>query len=65
MVREAVEMGIAFEPAPTHNLLFTPLGLDRFVAIVPKASPCDEKRLSGNELLTLDFITLQRPRRCA
>lgn len=39
MVREGrVEMGIAFEPAPTHNLLFTPLGLDRFVAIVP-ASP--------------------------
>jgi LysR family carnitine catabolism transcriptional activator len=27
MVREGrVEMGIAFEPAPTNNLLFTPLG---------------------------------------
>lgn len=39
MVREGrVEMGIAFEPAPTHTLLFTPLGLDRFVAIVPKDS---------------------------
>jgi LysR family carnitine catabolism transcriptional activator len=28
MVREGrVEMGIAFEPAPTNNLLFTPLGV--------------------------------------
>ncbi len=40
MVREGrVEMGIAFEPAPTNNLLFTPLGVDRFIAIVPKSSP--------------------------
>jgi LysR family carnitine catabolism transcriptional activator len=63
MVREGrVEMGIAFEPAPTHNLLFTPLGLDRFVAIVPKdSSLAGKKRLSWEELLTLDFITLQRP----
>lgn len=63
MVREGrVEMGIAFEPAPTHNLLFTPLGLDRFVAIVPKSSAlAAKKRLSWEALLTLDFITLQRP----
>ncbi|HBK4821444.1 TPA: LysR family transcriptional regulator [Enterobacter asburiae] len=63
MVREGrVEMGIAFEPAPTHNLLFTPLGLDRFVAIVPKdSSLAGKKRLSWEDLLTLDFITLQRP----
>jgi LysR family carnitine catabolism transcriptional activator len=55
-------MGIAFEPAPTHNLLFTPLGLDRFVAIVPKESVlAARKSLSWEELLTLDFITLQRP----
>ncbi|VEC79483.1 LysR family transcriptional regulator near succinyl-CoA:3-ketoacid-coenzyme A transferase [Raoultella ornithinolytica] len=63
MVREGrVEMGIAFEPAPTNNLLFTPLGVDRFIAIVPKSSPLAGKhRLSWRELLTLDFITLQRP----
>ncbi|MCI1032886.1 LysR family carnitine catabolism transcriptional activator [Raoultella sp. BIGb0149] len=63
MVREGrVEMGIAFEPAPTNNLLFTPLALDRFVAIVPKESPLAGKsHLSWRELLTLDFITLQRP----
>ena len=63
MVREGrVEMGIAFEPAPTNNLLFTPLTVDRFVAIVPKESPLASKsHLSWRELLTLDFITLQRP----
>ncbi|WP_185857692.1 LysR family transcriptional regulator [Enterobacter sp. WCHEn090032] len=63
MVREGrVEMGIAFEPAPTHNLLFTPLGLDRFIAIVPKDSAlAGKKRLTWDALLTLDFITLQRP----
>ncbi|AUV53307.1 LysR family transcriptional regulator [Raoultella planticola] len=63
MVREGrVEMGIAFEPAPTNNLLFTPLGVDRFIAIVPKSSPLAGKhRLTWRELLTLDFITLQRP----
>ncbi|EPY7152868.1 LysR family transcriptional regulator [Klebsiella variicola] len=48
MVREGrVEMGIAFEPSPTHNLLFTPLA--------------KKKQLTWQELLTLDFITLQRP----
>lgn len=63
MVREGrVEMGIAFEPAPTNNLLFTPLAVDRFMAIVPKESPLASKsHLSWRELLTLDFITLQRP----
>ncbi|PVZ85328.1 LysR family transcriptional regulator [Serratia sp. S1B] len=63
MVREGrVEIGIAFEPASTHNLLFTPLGIDRFVAIVPKTSAlASKKRLSWDELLALDFITLQRP----
>jgi LysR family carnitine catabolism transcriptional activator len=47
MVREGrVEMGIAFEPAPTNNLLFTPLGVDRFIAIVPKSSPWPVKSVS-------------------
>lgn len=45
MVREGrVEMGIAFEPSPTHNLLFTPLAVDRFVAIVPRQSPLAKKK---------------------
>ncbi|MDV0609776.1 LysR family transcriptional regulator [Klebsiella quasipneumoniae subsp. similipneumoniae] len=63
MVREGrVEMGIAFEPSPNHNLLFTPLAVDRFVAIVPRQSPlAKKKKLTWQELLTLDFITLQRP----
>ncbi|HHG0990808.1 TPA: LysR substrate-binding domain-containing protein, partial [Klebsiella pneumoniae] len=63
MVREGrVEMGIAFEPSPNHNLLFTPLAVDRFVAIVPQQSPlAKKKQLTWQELLTLDFITLQRP----
>jgi LysR family carnitine catabolism transcriptional activator len=38
-------MGIAFEPAPTNNLLFTPLGVDRFIAIVPKSSPRPASRV--------------------
>ena len=63
MVREGrVEMGIAFEPSPNHNLLITPLAVDRFVAIVPRQSPlAKKKQLTWQELLTLDFITLQRP----
>ena len=55
-------MVIAFEPSPNHNLLFTPLAVDRFVAIVPQQSPlAKKKQLTWQELLTLDFITLQRP----
>ncbi len=47
MVREGrVEMGIAFEPSPNHNLLFTPLAVDRFVAIVPQQSPLAKKSSS-------------------
>jgi LysR family carnitine catabolism transcriptional activator len=62
MVREGrVEMGIAFEPAPTTTCCL-PRWARRFVAIVPKDSPlAGKKRLSWEELLTLDFITLQRP----
>lgn len=43
MVSEGrVEMGIAFEPDYSGQLHFTPLGVDRFVAIVPPTS-----RLAG------------------
>ncbi|MCS3405891.1 LysR family transcriptional regulator [Serratia sp. AKBS12] len=63
MIREGrVEMGIAFEPEPSDTLHFTPLGNDRFVAVVPHDSPLASKeQISWRELLTLDFITLQRP----
>lgn len=63
MVQEGrVEMGVAFEPELADSLHFTPLGSDRFVAIVPAESPLAQKsQLSWRELLHLDFITLQRP----
>lgn len=63
MVSEGrVEMGIAFEPDYSGHLHFTPLGLDRFVAIVPPDSRlATRERLCWRELLSLDFIALQRP----
>ncbi len=63
MVRDGrVEMGIAFEPEPDSGLHFTPLTCDRFVAIVPADSRLATRpKLSWRELLSLDFITLQRP----
>lgn len=63
MVSEGrVEMGIAFEPDYSGHLHFTPLGVDRFIAIVPPTCRlADRDRIAWRELLTLDFITLQRP----
>lgn len=63
MIREGrVEMGIAFEPEPSDTLHFTPLCTDRFVAIMPKDSPLASKdHVTWRELLTMDFIALQRP----
>ena len=63
MVSEGrVEMGVAFEPQASASLLFTPLGVDRFVAVVPRESPLAQKsHLTWRELLAHDFITLQRP----
>ena len=63
MVSEGrVEMGIAFEPDYCGHVHFTPLGVDRFVAIVPADSRlANRQRVSWRDLLTLDFITLQRP----
>ncbi|PXW58449.1 LysR family carnitine catabolism transcriptional activator [Grimontella sp. AG753] len=57
-----VEMGIAFEPEPASSLHFTPLAMDRFLAVVPRDCPLAQKeQVSWRELLKLDFITLQRP----
>lgn len=63
MVSEGrVEMGIAFEPDSSGHLHFTPLGVDRFIAIVPPTCKlAGRDRIAWRELLTLDFITLQRP----
>ncbi|TFH85478.1 LysR family transcriptional regulator [Billgrantia azerbaijanica] len=60
--RQRVELGIAFEPAASEGLAFTPLFVDRFVAVVPADSPLAEATtLRWAELLRYDFITLQRP----
>ncbi|MCL7930370.1 LysR family transcriptional regulator [Halomonas llamarensis] len=63
MVRSRqVEIGIAFAPEGAGSLLFTPLFEDHFVAVVPRSSrPAKAMRLSWADLLTHDFITLQRP----
>lgn len=63
MVSEGrVEMGIAFEPDYSGHLHFTPLGMDRFIAIVPPTSRlAGRERIAWKDLLMLDFITLQRP----
>ncbi|WP_191487815.1 LysR family transcriptional regulator [Pseudomonas sp. FEN] len=63
MVRDGqVELGVAFEPQQGSSLAFTPLYIDRFVAVVPADSPwIDQARIDWPTLLTQPFITLQRP----
>ena len=63
MVRDRqVELGVAFEPAPGSSLTFTPLYLDRFVAVVPRDSVLAGLGLiDWKTLLQEPFITLQRP----
>lgn len=63
MVRDReVELGVAFEPQDSTSLLFTPLYIDRFVAVVPKDSPLAQRsRIDWQTLLQEPFITLQRP----
>jgi LysR family carnitine catabolism transcriptional activator len=63
MVRDRrVELGVAFEPDALEGMLFTPLYLDRFVAVVPGDSPlADSRVLSWGDLLGQPFIALQRP----
>lgn len=57
-----VELGIGIEPEVSAPMLFKPLYLDRFVAVVPTDSPLAQKaQVSWRELLTEDFIALQRP----
>ncbi len=63
MVRDGqVELGVAFEPQQGSSLAFTPLYIDRFVAVVPPDSPwVDRAEIDWHTLLTQPFITLQRP----
>ncbi|MNF84166.1 HTH-type transcriptional regulator CynR [compost metagenome] len=63
MVRDRqVELGVAFEPMQSSSLEFTPLYLDRFIAVVPSDSPLAElTEIDWNTLLEQPFITLQRP----
>ena len=63
MVRDRqVELGVAFEPMQSASLQFTPLYIDRFVAVVPSDSPlAGLAEIDWNTLLQQPFITLQRP----
>ncbi|SDZ68026.1 LysR family transcriptional regulator [Pseudomonas sp. NFIX28] len=63
MVRDRqVELGVAFEPQQSASLQFTPLYIDRFVAVVPSDSPLAELQdIDWQSLLEQPFITLQRP----
>lgn len=63
MVRDRqVELGIAFEPQADVSLHFTPLYLDRFVAVVAADSPLAERQeVEWTTLLEYPFVTLQRP----
>ncbi|MFQ6572179.1 LysR family transcriptional regulator [Pseudomonas sp. UM16] len=57
-----VELGIGIEPEASAPMLFKPLYLDRFVAVVPTDSPlAQQAEVSWHQLLAEDFIALQRP----
>jgi LysR family carnitine catabolism transcriptional activator len=56
-----VELGVAFEPMQNTSMTFTPLYVDRFVAVVPKDSPLAVREIDWLTLLREPFITLQRP----
>ena len=63
MVRDRqVELGVAFEPMQNTSMTFTPLYMDRFVAVVPQDSPLAARtEIDWKTLLQEPFITLQRP----
>ncbi|AZC17692.1 LysR family transcriptional regulator [Pseudomonas sp. CMR5c] len=63
MVRDReVELGVAFEPQDSTSLAFTPLYVDRFVAVVSRESPLAQRsEIDWQMLLQEPFITLQRP----
>ncbi|WP_430443281.1 MAG: LysR substrate-binding domain-containing protein [Pseudomonas piscis] len=63
MVRDReVELGVAFEPQDSTSLAFTPLYVDRFVAVVSRESSLAQRsEIDWQTLLQEPFITLQRP----
>lgn len=63
MVRNhRVELGVVLEPESLEGLAFTPLYLDRFIAVVPAASRlANYEELQWSDLLSEPFIALQRP----
>ncbi|WP_101760098.1 LysR family transcriptional regulator [Oceanicoccus sp. KOV_DT_Chl] len=63
MVRSGhAEIGITFDPGEQQDLNFTPLFLDRFVAVLPQEHPLLAlKTLKWSNLTGLPFIALQRP----
>ncbi|MBV6286984.1 LysR family transcriptional regulator [Pseudomonas aegrilactucae] len=63
MVRDRqVELGVAFEPFEGSSLVFSPLYIDRFIAVVPLESPlAGLQQVDWQTLLQHPFITLQRP----
>ena len=59
-----VELGISFDPGEHPDLIFTPLFMDQFVAVVPEGHELlKQKQVSASKLLAYDFITLQSPSR--
>jgi LysR family carnitine catabolism transcriptional activator len=63
MVRDRqVELGVAFAPMQSTSMTFTPLYVDRFVAVVPADSAlAGRAEIDWQTLLEQPFITLQRP----
>ncbi|MBR9884942.1 MAG: LysR family transcriptional regulator [Oceanospirillales bacterium] len=63
MVREGrIEIGITFDPGPHEDLRFQPLFNDEFIAVLPADHPdAGASEISWTQLLSYDFITLQRP----
>ena len=63
MVRDGrVELGISFDPGDAQDLVFQPLFLDKFVAVLPpRHALLKKKKLKWTDLQTTPFIALQRP----
>lgn len=63
MVRDRrVELGVVLEPDTLEGMVFSPLYLDRFVAVVPPASAlATRSALNRDDLKSEPFIALQRP----
>ncbi|TQV79507.1 LysR family transcriptional regulator [Exilibacterium tricleocarpae] len=63
MVRSGrVEIGVTFDPDDSNDLVFQPLFADRFVAVLPPASPLVARsRVTWRALQASSFLALQRP----